>query len=124
MTKPMVIVTKHRDAGHLTRRDDDVLCVDALTLADDLEVAYFERLKPKINGDFKSRMETRFREFREAYWQDREKKKNLLEKIPLRSTDFERVNQSTRVDARVNSPARPAHYSTNVSTTGFDDPSR
>jgi hypothetical protein len=51
MTKPMIRVTKHRDGAHLCRTSDDILFVDALTLADDFETAYRQQLRPKIAGN-------------------------------------------------------------------------
>ena len=122
MTKPMIQVTKHHDPGHLCRTQDDVVIVDALTFADDLIAVYERRLKPQLTGAFKANMEARFREFREAYWQDHEAKKGERDKVPARPLTPIGVG----VDFRINSPALPTSvYSTNVtSTTGFDDPNR
>lgn len=121
MTKPMVVVTKHRDPRHLHRRDEDVLYLDALSLAEELEAAYFQRVKLAINGDFRTNMESRFREFQETHWNDRAIKKNHLHKAPLRGVmGVERRNISTQV----NSPSAQTVYHTNISTTGFDDPNQ
>jgi len=94
--------------------------LDALTLADDLEIAYFDRLKPKITGAFREQMEKRFIEFRGSYWRDHQTKKLELAKVPSGPSTF-RVGPKM-----VNSPSGLAiAISTNVSTTtGFDDPKR
>jgi hypothetical protein len=118
MTKPMIRVTKHRDDGHLYL-DGDVLCLDALTLADDFEAAYWNRLRPKIQGDFKANMETRFREMRTVHWQEREEKKHELAKVPSRP---QRSAWGSSTGTQVNSPSVPPLYSTNVSTSDFDEP--
>jgi hypothetical protein len=118
MTKPMVRVTKHRDSAHLCRTCDHVLCVDALTLADDFEIAYQQRLRPIVVREFKDNMERRFHELRTAYWQERESKIHHIAKVPVQSSI------GSNVTTRINSPSLPAVYSTNVSTTGFDDPNQ
>ena len=118
MTKPMVVITKYRAAEHLCRRNDDVLSIDAFTLADDLERAYVERVKPRVNGDLRPVMEARFREMRDTDWEERESKKNHLAKAPIVFAS-QRLNISTRVE----SPSvQVIRYSTNVSTTDFNDP--
>lgn len=109
ITKPMVVVTKHRDENHLTQDGDGVVRVDALHLADELEHAYRERLRPTITGAFKVEMEKRFRMIREASWAEFLAKKSLREKFPIgAAVAVEVSNQSTRV----NSPSVNAFYST------------
>ena len=48
LTKPMIVVTKSHDPGHLGQTADGVFHIDALTLADDFEAAY-KRL-PTVGG--------------------------------------------------------------------------
>ena len=116
MTKPMIRITKHHDPSHLCRIAGDIICIDALTLADEFEAGYRQRLRPKMVGEFKVNMELRFKEMRAAHWQEREDKKHYLDKVPSGTVN----NAVWRSHAtQVNSPAV---YSTNVSTTGFDKP--
>jgi len=120
MTKPMVRVTKHHDSHHLTR-DGGVLCIDALSFAEELTTAYTERVRPNIDADkaFRTNMEARFLELRQAYWQEHEAKQGLLIKVPL---GVRRPPAATGHFTQVNSPAVPGLYSTIVTTTDFGDP--
>ena len=115
LTKPMIRVTKHRDPNHLHRvKGGAVLILDALTLADDFATAYRQRLRPQITGDLKSRMETRFQEFLETYWQDHVDWKGEFEKAPVGTEPLD-VNLFTRKNSaaystsvlRANSPTIP-----------------
>lgn len=117
MTKPMILITKDRRPEHLYRIDEDTLCVDALTLADDFEAAYGQRLRPKIAGDFKANMQVRFNEMRAAYREEHETKKNHFARAPLHPRGS---NLEFNLTTHVNSPAVPGDYSTNVSH--FDKP--
>jgi hypothetical protein len=125
MTKPMIRVTKHHDGGHLRRTSNDVLCIDALTLTEDFEKAYKERLRPKMNGDFRANMELRFHELYKAYWQEREAKKHELAKVPRargNAVVLEVQNASTSSGTRINSITLNNPY--NTTTTDFGDPDR
>jgi hypothetical protein len=124
ITKPMVVVTKNQDPRHLHRRNDHVLCIDAVTLADDLRTAYFDRLKPKIAGDFKTDMEARFLEFREAGWEHHDAKKNDLLKAPLQPYDGKLIIRVAGPPVSSPSLGPSVRYSTNISTTDFDDPNQ
>jgi len=122
MTMPMIRVTKYRDPGHLHRSPtSNVICVDALTLAEEFAQAYWRRLRPTIAGEFKINMETRFKEMREAHWQERQGKMHKVAKVPVRTVAFE---NALLPPPKINSPSVPPLYSTNVSTTGFDDPNK
>ncbi|MGE3512857.1 MAG: hypothetical protein AB7N65_28680 [Vicinamibacterales bacterium] len=118
MTKPMVIVTKHRDGRHLTQDRAGAVWIDALNLAEELEYAYRERLRPKVTGEFKVKMEARFKTIRDAFWAESHQKQHLRDKVPLGASSFlgtvrfEHTNESTRV----NSPAVKASYSTTTSS--------
>ncbi len=81
----------------------------------------FPTVKPKIAGAFRQNMEMRFQEFRAAYWEDHQTNKNHLAKAPIGSMVIERQNAST--STQINSPSgQTPTYSTNISTTGFDNP--
>jgi|KBSSwiStaDraftv2_1062776.scaffolds.fasta_scaffold197440_3 hypothetical protein len=126
MTKPIVIVTKYRDEGHLKLRDDGVLSIDALILHADLERAYFERLKPRIDGDLRTTMEKRFGELRDTDWNERTRKKHLLDKLPLRGSSSPTAISgpfTNQTSTSVNSPSLPPIIS-NTSITGFSDPNK
>ena len=120
MTKPMIRVTKYRDPGHLHRSPkSDVICVDALILADEFAEAYWSRLRPNVTGSLRANMEARFTEIRQAHWQERQEKMHEVAKVPLRIAAFD---DAALRPTKINSPSVPPLYSTNVSTTDFDDP--
>lgn len=117
MTKPMIRVTKHADArSHLTMASNDVLCVDANVLAIDFEKAYLDRLRPAITGQFRVNMETRLREFLEAYWQEFLAKEDQLAKVPR---GFEQGIQFENASTQVDSPSVAVTW---VSTSGIEPP--
>jgi hypothetical protein len=121
MTKPKVVVTKHRDQNHLRRlQPGNELLVDALTLHDDLEAAYFQRLKPKIEGSFKAIMEERLQKFRAAYQHDHQTKRNLLAKAPMGVLIVEEQDATTNTNSpsvQVSSPSgQVSAYSTTTTT--------
>jgi hypothetical protein len=133
LAKPMIRVTKHRDPNHLRRvKDGEVLILDALTLADDFATAYGQRLRPRIVGEVRATMETRFNELREAYWRDHIQLKSEFDKAPLGTETSVGESSATHENSarpvvllngrtRVNSPSISRRY-TNISTSGFDDP--
>ena len=100
MTKPMIRVTKHHDPTHLCKDAEGILCLDALTFAEEFVASYRQRLRPQIVGDLKATMERRFAEMRAAYWQDRDDKKHEPDKVPLA-----RTWDGATVATQVNSPS-------------------
>lgn len=120
MTKPMVMVTKSNDDRHLHKSPDNVIYVDALTLATELRTAYEQRMRPRMIGDFRTQMEMRFEHFREQFWQDYEDLKGEISKVPLIMIGPNAPFAGSDVQGRTTVPNSPSaqmiQYSTNVVT--------
>lgn len=111
--KPRFTVWKAHHGEHLHQMADGSICIDALTLAEELRAAYDERVKPRLQGDFRERIEARYAQFRQSYGSHHDRKKELFDLVPRR--DF----ITTKPGAfAANSPTVNAALSTNVSVSG------
>ena len=84
MAKPMVMDSKGHDGRHLRRPPPNIaLWLDALTLAEELETAYFARLKPRAALDLRDVMNDRLAELRDDYRRELEKFAGVLGRLPV-----------------------------------------
>lgn len=115
MTKPGFVVTKGYDGRHLSKTsgDEEIIVIDALTLAEDFELAYTQRVKLKMaESAFKNQMAIRYGEFRGAYRDDHGKWQWDVARVPIGRSSG-RMNLG---DVRApNSPTITPPCSTNVS---------
>ncbi len=106
MAKQVITVTKHYDGRHLSRLGQDEICVDALWLAEDLEIAYTKRVKPLASGSRRGLMQQQLDTIRKQYLKDAKDLSHVIANIPIRKwTAGEHVTQ-------INSPSANASYST------------
>jgi hypothetical protein len=114
MTKPRIEVTKAYHGQHLCRTSDESIIVDALSLTEEVRVAY-QRIKTMMDDTLRATMTARFGELRAAYHVEYENQRKAITAVPLRAF-------TTRSPAALapTSPGVSVTWSTRFSSTSDD----
>jgi hypothetical protein len=111
----MMVVTKAHHGEHLCRMADGSICVDALSLADDLRSGY-GLLKKQMHGECRERIEARFSDFRDTYGGIHRARQKWFAAVPQRHAMAGGGVDPVTPDRSYppNSPSLNPAYSTNV----------